>query len=429
MSRLAVPSAASGAVDRPARDFACFSGPRGDITAIATPFVLDAFIAQWSGLRRKMVRDVDPAFTRDEWAYLATFIGSDALTAVFRATFGERTERGPIDRLLRPRGPVALWLPNNVSLLGPLTLVLVSLTGNPLWVKAGSRSDDLCSAFAAWALRNLDDGPLKNWLRDDVKIAALPRGDERLLRWSAQAAVRIVFGGDAGAAAVAALPSQPTAPLFAFVNKRSEAWCDASLPQAGDVGANAALTDDSLRDNGALTDDKLRAFIKVFAIYGRAGCTSPSRLVLIDGSDADCTRVANRLIELWPSAVRTDVPMHRASANVLAAQVARAGGWRATLVARNAAVVCTGPHDTEPPEGHLTLAVVAAPLAEAVAGLPDNIQTLGTISPDLRRARWLAALAQSPVKRIVPVAQMHHFGPVWDGYEFWRQLFEAVELC
>jgi len=28
----------------------------------------------------------------------------------------------------------------------------------------------------------------------------------------------------------------------------------------------------------------------------------------------------------------------------------------------------------------------------------------------------------------VPIGNMHHFGPVWDGYGFWRQLFEEIEI-
>ena len=58
----------------------------------------------------------------------------------------------------RPRGAVGLWLPNNVSLLGPLMLIVVSLSGNPLCMKAGSRSEDLTGVFLEFARNHSGDG-------------------------------------------------------------------------------------------------------------------------------------------------------------------------------------------------------------------------------------------------------------------------------
>ena len=384
-----------------------YFGHDGDVSALALPFDLTALLADWASLRRRMVRDVPPAFSRDEWAYMVGFVAPEALLGVFTSTFGpQQAEASAARRLLRPRGPLALWLPNNVSLLGPLTLVLASLTGNPLWVKAGSRSDDLCTALRQWALEQLAEGPLRRWLADDVAVLQMPRDDPRQANWSEAAAVRMVFGSDAGARAIAALPARPTAPLFAFVDKKSQAWAEVA----------------------ALDDEALRTLIRVFAIYGRAGCTSPARLVLIDGTAADCARVAARLVALWPLAVKTDVAMHQASANVMALQTALAGGWHATLAPRHAAVVCVGDAELADPPGQLLLPVVCAGLDAAVAALPANTQTIGHMVSDPADSRWALALADSPACRFVPVGQMHHFGPVWDGFAFWRQLFEDVEV-
>jgi len=204
-------------------------GQAGNAAAIALPFDLETLIADWAGLSGRMTRDVPTAFTRDEWAHMASFVAADALRGVYTSTFGPICESGsamPMDRLLRPRGPIALWLPNNVSLLGPLTLVLASLTGNPLWVKAGSRSDDLCTALLEWVLAHAGDGPLRRWMEKSVQVVQMARDDPRQAEWSKNAAVRIVFGSDAGVGAVASLPARPTAPLFAFVDKRSPAHPD-----------------------------------------------------------------------------------------------------------------------------------------------------------------------------------------------------------
>jgi len=391
--------------------------------AVALPHDLEAMLDDWSGLRRKMVRDVPAEFTRDEWAYLVNFVAPCELRKAFTDAFGPAVDDkpDPPTSLLRPRGPVALWLPNNVSLLGPLTMVLVGLTGSPLWIKAGSRSDDLCGALIRWALRHLDDGPLRTWLRDRVVVEQLPRTDPAHATRSAEAAVRIVFGSDTGAAAIGALPSSPAAPFFAFVDKKSQAWAEPA----------------------ALDDDALRTLIAVFAIYGRAGCTSPARLVLIDGTPEDCTRTTERLAPLLPQVTPGDVPMHRASENVMAAQLARAAGWRVRQVPRHAAVLLTaglltaGPltaGDTPladlpaVPPGLLSLPVVSASLQEAAANLPANAQTVGHLVRDPGDERWLKALATTPACRFVPVGKMHHFGPVWDGIAWWRQLLQQTEL-
>ena len=51
-------------------------------------------------------------------------------------------------------------------------------------------------------------------------------------------------------------------------------------------------------------------------------------------------------------------------------------------------------------------------------------------------SNWLGAsitpccsrAACTRAKRVVPIARMHHFGPVWDGRGFWREAFEEVPV-
>ena len=115
---------------------------------VCLPYDPEALIGAWDGLRGKMARQVPEAFSRDEWAYLMTFLASDQLWEVYESVFGSRctpAEAGA--RMYYPRGSVAVWLPNNVSLLGPLVMILLSLTGNELRFKGGSRSEDLCAAL------------------------------------------------------------------------------------------------------------------------------------------------------------------------------------------------------------------------------------------------------------------------------------------
>jgi hypothetical protein len=72
--------------------------------------------------------------------------------------------------------------------------------------------------------------------------------------------------------------------------------------------------------------------------------------------------------------------------------------------------------------------VVFASIEEATASLPSNIQTIGHCVRQPHDPRWLERIARTPAKRFVPIEAMHHFGPVWDGGNYWRQFFEEVGL-
>lgn len=66
-----------------------------------------------------------------------------------------------------------------MSLLGPLTLILASLSGNPVWLKAGSRSEDLAAAFLDFCRTALPQGPLADYLQSRVRLESFDRDDPR----------------------------------------------------------------------------------------------------------------------------------------------------------------------------------------------------------------------------------------------------------
>src|SRR5262245_14605343 len=95
-----------------------FDTPQG-ATAVVLPFALEEMLGWWGGLRSRMVRRTSPAFSRDEWAYLITFLDPTHLRSAFTDTFGTAAANPTelrLTQLARPRGLLALWLPNNVSL-------------------------------------------------------------------------------------------------------------------------------------------------------------------------------------------------------------------------------------------------------------------------------------------------------------------------
>ncbi len=384
-----------------------FRTPQG-ATVAALDFDLAERLQHWAELRLSMVRQVPAPFTRDEWAYLTLFLDRPNLEHPFRQSFGEMLHDadGLPAMLVRPRGMIAIWLPNTVSLLGPLTLILASLTGAPLWIKTGSRADDLTAAFVNYAVEHLPKGNLAEYLREHVQIEQFDRNSPRNAEMAAAAKVRVVFGSDSAVAAVHALPHPADSVAISFGDHVSEAWVELA----------------------ALSDEHLMTLIKVFAIYGRAGCTSPRRVVVLDGTPADAGALRQRLVNLWSKVVRQEVPMHVASGNILHRQLALAQGWQASTAPRQAAVLVSGPSGLPEPTGLMTLAIMAANLDQTVATLPVNIQTVGHCIRHPDDPMWWRGLVATPVKRFVPLAAMHHFGPVWDGANFWRQLFEEVVL-
>src|ERR1043165_5682909 len=235
---------------------------------VLLPRPLDETIAAWTRVQRAMVRTRPDAFTRDEWAYVIAYLDAERLRAPFAAF--------QAGRIARPRGRVAVWLPNNVSLLGPLTLILLTLSGNRIRVKAGSRAEDLASAFVRFVRECGEEALLEN-----VVVEQCDRADPRNAEMAAEADVRIAFGSDEGVRAVEALPHRAGSSGFYFADRTSEAWI---RPEAN--------------------EETLRTVAKVFAIYGTAGCTSPRRLVVLGGDDADALRVRDGLAALWPRAVR-----------------------------------------------------------------------------------------------------------------------------
>ena len=385
-----------------------FAQPAG-VLALALPFPIEEVLGDWDGLRRQMIREVPAAFTRDEWAYLISFLERHQLAGVYEQTFGCSTFESPPGgcyALARPRGPVAIWLPNNVSLLGPLTLILMSLSGNWLRLKGGSHGNDMTGAFLEFARRHLPEGALKTHLALRVRHEVFERGDPRHAQMVAESALRIVFGTDAAAAALHALPHPLESQGFSFVDRRSEAWLELN----------------------AVNDGTIANLLRVFAIYGQAGCTSPRRVVLLDASLAEAEAFRDHLVEAWPRVIRNLPPPHVASTNIMTRQWAAALGWNARLTDGQGAVMAVAPRGIPEFESVMGLMIVPATGAEAESDLPANIQTIGYAFTKPRDTKWVQLLARTRIRRWVPLIAMHHFGPVWDGQPFWRQAFEIVDL-
>ncbi len=383
----------------------CFLAPDGTVRQLCLPFLTDSMICNWSALLPSMARCRPEAFTRVEWAYLMTFLDGDNLRRPFHVEFGTpvRGHRPP-DRFVRPRGQVALWLPNNVSLLGPLVAILISLSGNSMKVKLGSRGADLIGEFFSFCRSRSPEGPLLDWLSNRVEVSRFDRQDARNAEMARAADVRIVFGSDQAARAIEALPHSPDSLGIYFTDRVSEAWVQ---PRA-------------------LTDEVVSTLARVFAVYGRRGCTSPARVVILGGEQGDALGLRDRLVNSWTGVTRVRPAQSLASECIMACQLARARGWQAVLAPGHGAVFASGGRDLDAVEGTMVLPITWASPEEAVSGLPANIQTVGYALEHPEDQYWQGCVRRAGVKRFVPLATMHHFSHVWDGIPFWRALFEEV---
>jgi hypothetical protein len=191
-----------------------------------------------------------------------------------------------------------------------------------------------------------------------------------------------------------------------FGDKRSEAWIEVER----------------------CNETVLRDLIKVFAIYGQAGCTSPSRVILLGADPITALRIRDQIVELWTSVIRRKPAMSIASGNVCAWQLARTAGWDSVLVAENKAVVSVGGYDLKTYPSLMEMRMIPSCRTEARARLPENIQTIGHALSDSADPAWLHLFSGSNITRFVPLNTMHHFETVWDGQDFWAQLFRVIRV-
>ncbi len=375
---------------------------------LASPADAHEAIAGWQRLRSMMTRRLPAGFGRDEWAYLISFLEPKNLEAVYAHNLGKPVTKPvlPLKRLLRPRRKVAIWLPNNVSLLGPLLIVLCSLSGIAVRIKGGSKKEDFTGIFLRFAKNNLPHGRLREYLSQKVEYAVFPHADPRGNDFFRDADTGIIFGSDEAVEAVKDFPRPLNFIGFPFPDRNSQAWLE--LP--------------------AVNDGVLIELLKVFAVYGRAGCSSPAKVILLGGTMPQAVKLQRLLRKLWNNVFCRLPPAATASQNVKAFQLAKAAGWQPVLTTNHASVIAVGSISLPPCPGEMTLSIVPATVAETVRHLPEAIQTVGYALAKPQDPRWLELVAKTQIKRFVPIARMHHFGPLWDGYAFWRGLFEEVEL-
>ncbi len=363
----------------------------------------------WASLRSKMIRSIAADFNRDEWAYMLQFLAAKNLLAPWHSYFGEESPTALTSptMFVKPVEEIAIWLPSNVSLLGPLTMVYLSLTGAKIRIKAGSAARSLCKSFLDFTLSNTDDKALQELLMNRIELEIFDRHSDKNREWAAQARLRILFGSDQAADAIEKLPHPANSHGLYFTDRKSEAWVSKESVQ---------------------NDDSLLSLVKVFQIYGQAGCTSPKRVVLLDFNRTEAESFCQTFARLWQQNWIDNGPQHTASENFLFSQIALAKGFTPSLLHKNGALLILSEICETYPSSPFSLSIQYGTSKDALATMPQNIQTVGLIGFDPRNVDLHVGLVQKGAKRIVPVQDMHNFDYVWDGSNIWNYLFDYCKV-
>jgi hypothetical protein len=278
------------------------------------------------------------------------------------------------------------------------------MSGAEVRVKTGSRSVNLVEPFLRFIREKGEKSLLA--LLERIQIVQGDRESLAVKNLAKDSMLRVVFGSDEAASSIRTLSGPPTMQTIAFSHHRSEAWIDWEC----------------------VTEDLVDNLIRVFAIYGQAGCTAPSRVILLDATADQAMSLSDRVCARWPEILRV-VPDPQVSADsIMAEQVARARGWQAKRILQGRGVVGVGTHSLVPPAGALTLSIIPATLDTAISHLPVDIQTIGYAASSKMLAACLHELSARGVKRVVPLARMHDFEHVWDGFAFFSQAFELMTV-
>jgi len=315
----------------------------------------------------------------------------------------------PAGCLAVPRGVVLQFPPANVDTVMVYGWALALLAGNFSVVRVSERMGDwgrhlLNVLFAVLEAEGLGENSLfLHTPRDEGVIAAL----------SAQADVRVMWGGDASVAALRAIPAPPRCRDVLFPDRRSLA----ALPLAA-----YAVADESKRD--ALAD----SFATAAMTFGQMACSSPRLLAWVGKGDAEAATA-----DFFPRVVAAiqrrglDAPLHQALRRRTVAAGAtldgRAARWRE--LSGGVSLLDWGDlsHTVENwPGGGLFLLAHMDQLADLARYCDGTTQTLAVEGFDRADiAALIEAAGSRAPDRVVPFGQALAFDRLWDGMDLLRE--------
>lgn len=319
------------------------------------------------------------------------------------------------------RGVVLHIPPSNVPLNFAYSLVCGLLSGNSNIVRMSS-----VEAFEVDQLVSLMDAvlllPEHSAVRDRVCLLRYGHDDEITSVLSAEADVRVIWGGDRTVSHIKGIPAKPRTVDVAFADRVSLCLLDA--PHV------AALDGEALRTAAE------RFYVDGYT-FSQNACSSP-RLVVWRGDDETVSRAQEKF---W-SAVddvaeyRAEIePIHVMNRLVEMCQMlATSGGVDEVTGLQSAATrvaLARGANWQELSSlrfGTFTQVVVRE-VAELGALVDPNVQTLGHLGFGAHELDELvAAVLGRGVDRVVPLGTALEFDLVWDGYDMIHTLTRTVTV-
>ena len=297
----------------------------------------------------------------------------------------------------QPRGQAFHIAPANVETLFVYSWWLSVLAGNATLVRVSERG----GARTELLLRLLDEllaEPRFARLRRASAFIRYGRDDQTSCRLSAQADLRVVWGGDATIASFAAMPLKPGATELTFPDRRSLAMMAASAYLALDDAGRDALTDRFFNDGFG---------------FDQKACSSPILLAWVGEGSAEARA------DFWP----------RLGARAKAYAVAPATGMaklteaarlvldgRASEVTRFGAPVLVVRGEVAPPRpetcgGGIFQDCVLESLDQVGLLLDAKLQTVTHFG------FAEAELARIPALRLAPMGHALDFSHIWDGQD------------
>lgn len=375
------------------------------------PFALDplAFLAALSGviMKDRAARRMPDLVSFGYWCR--------------RANLERMAARYRFESPVVGRGVVFHIPPSNVPLNFAYSLVCGLLSGNSNIVRMSS-----VEAFEVDQLVSLMDAvlslPEHSAVRDRVCLLRYGHDDEITAVLSAEADVRVIWGGDRTVSHMKGIPAKPRTVDVAFADRVSLCLLDATHV--------AALDGEALRTAAE------RFYVDGYT-FSQNACSSP-RLVVWRGDDQTVSRAQEKF---W-SAV-DDVAEHRAEIEPIhvmnrlvemCQMLATSGGVDEVTGLQSAATrvaLARGANWQELSSlrfGTFTQVVVRE-LAELGALVDPNVQTLGHLGFGAHEVDELvSAVLGRGVDRVVPLGTALEFDLVWDGYDMIHTLTRTVTV-
>ncbi|MFM2481462.1 acyl-CoA reductase [Celerinatantimonas sp. YJH-8] len=322
---------------------------------------------------------------------LAFFLRARAL----QSAIAEREQQGP-------RSPLGLsfhLVPSNVPMSAFYSALASLLQGNPTLVRLSSTLLPEQEAVLA-VLAQLLSEPRWQAISERVRFIRYPHSDTITRAISAQAASRVIWGGDASIAQIRQYPLSAGARELSFANRQSLALLD----------------EQSIRQlPGRSLELQLSQLATDISLFDQQSCSSPALLVWVGSDDSLRERVFRQLAEAYPdehkqhSAQQAHLQLAAADGRIDHYQWIDALGWGHLRASADELIV--------PEHRGGTLYWLQTPDLNWLAQ-PANFQTCVAvgISRELLREKLLEH-PEFRLDRIVAPGQALAFDWHWDGWD------------